>query len=95
MGLDYKRNVYVAVRRARAGDALLAAEFDGKAHIHLVNKDIDNNFNAYGDPIVMFWAALAPGSDAYAVDEARLLVRPGSLVVSVCVCERESERVCV
>lgn len=44
VGAAYKRNVYVAVRSGRAGDAKLKPEFDGKVHIHVTNQDVDEVF---------------------------------------------------
>ncbi|EFJ49723.1 hypothetical protein VOLCADRAFT_89474 [Volvox carteri f. nagariensis] len=48
----YTKNVYLALRVKAAGDISLLDKFNGKISIHEVNKDIDNDFTAPGDPRV-------------------------------------------
>ncbi|GLC65597.1 hypothetical protein PLESTF_000316900 [Pleodorina starrii] len=62
LGAAYTKNMYLALRVKAAGDIALLPEFNGKLNIHELDKVIDNDFAAAGDPFVSLLGVLNPVS---------------------------------
>ncbi|EFJ49885.1 metalloproteinase, extracellular matrix glycoprotein VMP42 [Volvox carteri f. nagariensis] len=78
---SYTKNVYLALRTIGGGDQDLKAEFDRKVNIHELNKDIDNNFMARGDPRVTIIGTVA-ASSSMDLPAYKLFIRTGVLLES-------------
>ncbi|GIL80156.1 hypothetical protein Vretimale_12953 [Volvox reticuliferus] len=63
LGSSYTKNVYLAYRLKTAGDSGLLQTFNRKLNIHELNKDIDNDPSAEGDPRVSLLGVVSPGAN--------------------------------
>ncbi|GIL54672.1 hypothetical protein Vafri_10417 [Volvox africanus] len=62
LGTFYTKNVYLGFRVKAAGDTDLQDEFHQKLNVHELDKTIDNNFYAAGDPKASIIGSISPSS---------------------------------
>ncbi len=68
--------MYLALRAKEGGDKDLEAQFDRKVNVHELNKNIDNNFLAAGDPKVTIIGTIS-SSSTLDLSAYKLAIRTG------------------